>query len=216
MMTSDTVSRYPLSWPRNWKRTSHHARTFDRFSTKRTIPSNGGGSYTRTDNLTVAEAIARLIGELARLGATNIVISTNVRTRNDGLPRSGEKNPDDPGAAVYFKINKQDRCLACDKYRAVQGNLAALAAHVEALRAIERHGVGTLDQAFAGYTAIGHAATDWRLELGFGPHELVSPNIVDARYKTLARERHPDAGGSVDLMARLNVARDEARKDLGV
>jgi hypothetical protein len=31
------------------------------------------------------------------------VISTNVRMRLDGLPRSGEKESQDPGAAVYWQ-----------------------------------------------------------------------------------------------------------------
>ena len=44
----------------------------------------------------------RLRGEFAPLGGTAIVLSTNQRVRNDGIPYAVRSQIDDPGAAVYF------------------------------------------------------------------------------------------------------------------
>lgn len=38
--------------------------------------------------------------------------------------------------------------------------------------------------------------------------------MVDDRYRALARERHPDQGGSDAMMAELNAARAAARREL--
>ena len=46
-----------------------------------------------------AKARDELLVELKRLNATNIVISSNVETRQDGLPYARSKEPDDPGVA---------------------------------------------------------------------------------------------------------------------
>ena len=56
-------------------------------------------------DLSVTDAVARVLDELQRMGVDrqDVVISTNVRSRLDGLPRSGEPEPDNPGAAVYWQ-----------------------------------------------------------------------------------------------------------------
>lgn len=43
---------------------------------------------------------------------------------------------------------------------------------------------------------------------------LSAQSIRKARYAVLAKERHPDHGGSNDAMAELNRARDEALKEI--
>jgi hypothetical protein len=214
MTSSDGVTRYPLSWPAGWKRTT--SRQHGKFNRKETDHHRrpDGSTYTRqiTRDLTVANAVARLQAELDRLGASDAVISTNLRLRLDGLPRSDQGDPGDPGVALYFRLKKQDRCLACDRYWRVADNIAAIAAHIEALRAIERYGVGTLDQAFAGYAALPPAADAWWLI--FNLPQSATLVQVEARFLELARAAHPDAGGSHNDMARLTAAREAARKAL--
>ena len=210
--TTAPTERFPLTWPAGWKRTPSHQRQVSKFGKRRTREN---AAYSTLEDLTIGEALDRLTAELQRLGARAVLISSNLRTRLDGLPYSNQPAPDDPGVAVYFRLNKQDRCLACDRYRRVAGNIAAIAAHVEALRAIDRYGVGTLDQAFAGYTALPHSpAFDWRLEFGLSPQQPVTLEDVETIFRNLARVRHPDAGGTVDGMTRLTQARDAARKEL--
>jgi hypothetical protein len=122
----------------------------------------------------------------------------------------------DPAVAVYFRLHNADRVLACDAWTRVADNLAAVAAHVEAIRAIERYRVGTVDQAFAGYAALPPKGSTWRTTLGFTPDQIVTPEEVDRAFRERARDAHPDAGrGSHDAMASLTVARQEARAELG-
>lgn len=200
-----------------WRRTPRHQRqraAFSASTASRVDAGNGQTRIVRTPrNLTVADALKRVSAELSRLGATREILSTNVVLRIDGLPRSGQPEPDDPGAAVYFHLKNQPRCLACDRWTRVADNIAAIAQHIDALRRIDRYGVGTMEQAFAGYAALPqNTATAWWLV--FGLPESASLEAVDEAYRRMAREQHPDAGGSHEGMARLNEARSIARKAL--
>jgi hypothetical protein len=117
---------------------------------------------------------------------------------------------------VYFKLKGQDRVLACDVWTRVADNLTAIAHHIDAIRAIDRYGVGNLEQAFAGYTALPAKGQTWRTTLGFAPDQPVTREEVDAAFRERARSAHPDAEqGSHDAMASLTEARLEARKELG-
>lgn len=70
-----------------------------------------------------------------------------------------------------------------------------------------------MERAFAGFAAI--APPDWKKPWRevFG----VKPDWrgdVTALYREKAKTRHPDTGGSDTLMAELNVAFSEAKKEL--
>ncbi|MEP7304176.1 MAG: J domain-containing protein [Acidobacteriota bacterium] len=200
----DSIKRFPLEWPVGWKRTAAARRLEAPFGTKRT--SNG--------RLTVQLATTRLELEVDRLGARNPVLSTNVSLRLDGRPRSDE-NPSDPGAAIYFSFKGKANVLACDRFRTVADNIAAIAGHIEALRRVERYGVGTIEQALAGYKALpADSAANWRAVFGFGVEARVTVDQVDTAYKSLAKAKHPDVGGTEVEMAHLNRARDYALMEL--
>ncbi len=218
----DGVTRYPLSWPVGWKRTAPAARRAAQFSRREqeyhTRADGSRYSYSVKKDLSVFDATRRLSEELARLigDGKPFVLSTNMELRQDGMPRSDRRAPADPGAALYFKLRGQDRCLACDRYTTVAGNIAAIAAHIEALRAIERYGVGTLDQAFAGYTALPSRVDDaiawWdvlRIE-----RSKATPETVAAAFRALALTHHPDRGGNTELMTKITLARDAALREL--
>lgn len=209
---NETATRYPLSWPTGWKRTLAHQRRRAEFSRVVKAYNQATGKTERSGAraLTVYDALQRLTAELDRLGASEEILSTNVQVRLDGLPRSGQAEPGDPGAAVYFTLKKKPTVLACDRWDRVADNIAAIAQHIDALRRIDRYGVGTLEQAFAGYAALPPAATEWWLILGVQPNATLEH--VEAAYRELARLAHPDAGGDHDQMARLNAARDDARR----
>lgn len=195
MNTAD-ATRFPLSWPTGWGRTGRAHRRRAAFR-------------SRGAALSAWAAVQRLSDELGRLGATGEVLSTNLETRLDGLPRSGQAEPADPGVAVYFRLKGQPRCLACDKWDRVADNIAAIAQHIDALRRIDRYGVGTLEQAFAGYAALPPAACEWWLVLGVGPD--ASLETIEDAFRSAMRSAHPDRGGSHEAMVRLNAARDAAR-----
>lgn len=214
------ITAYPLSWPAGWKRTPDASRTPGAFGSQR---KNRYGT-ARKESVTIAEATGRLLAELERMGAAqrSIVLSTNLVLRQDGLPRSGQAAPRDPGAAVYWDdpYNRQPRCMAIDRYTRVEQNIAALAATVEAMRAIERHGGAVvLERAFTGFWAlpaliVAGMHRDWQAVLEL--QDLLQPKREDIEraYRRLAAIHHPDRGGNPDRMADINRAREEALKDI--
>ena len=105
--------------------------------------------------------------------------------------------------------------LACDAWTTPAANLAAIAAHIEAMRGIERWRVGSLDQAFSGYLQIGGPVlrTGWRQVLGLLA-ESNSLEEAEAAYRVRMRLAHPDAGGTVEEAARLNAAIEACRREL--
>jgi len=189
---------YPLKWPDGWPRAKW-----------RESDSRFGGS----GRITVGRARDLLMGELRRLGATDIVVSTNVPVKADGLLYADNKRLDDPGIAVYFKFKKKDRVMARDGFNSVAGNLRSLGLAIEGLRLLERHGGSLmLERAFEGFLAI--APPDWKK-----PWRQVFGVKPDWRgdlkqlYREKARERHSDLGGSDTLMAELNNAYEDAQRE---
>lgn len=173
---------------------------------------DGRPSYRKKLPLTLAGARQRLMDELDRMGARYSVLSTNLDLRLDGLPRSGQRQPDDPGVAVYFQLDGKPIVLACDRYRKVEENVAAIAAHIDAMRTAERHGVGSFKEMFAGFTALPAplAPDDWRKIL----LEPVTLEQAEAVYRERMKEAHPDVGGSNAEAAALNAAIALARQVL--
>jgi hypothetical protein len=200
----DAIPRWPLEWPAGWKRTPRYSRKRAAFATNKVT----------TGRLSVSIATDRLQGELDRLGARRATLSTNVSLRLDGRPRSDEE-PQDPGASIWFQFRGKATVLACDKWDRVADNIAALAAHIDALRRIERYGVGTIEQALAGYKALpADTAADWRAVFGFTKDSRPTLDQVDSAYKAAARAKHPDVGGSDVEMMHINRARDYALTEL--
>lgn len=196
---------HPLQWPQGRPRRPPGARKAAAFG------KLGPRGY-RVE-LTLADARGRLQGEIDLLRARSIVLSTNVELRLDGLPRSGQPEPKDPGVALYFDLGGKPHVLACDTYRRVADNIAALAAHIEATRKIERLGVATAAEMFAGFQALpAPGATPWWQVLAIP--QASGAAEIEAAFRRLARERHPDRpGGSHDMMADLNRAREQGMKE---
>src|ERR1700682_1592832 len=149
-------TRYPLCWPANWKRTSNRTRAqFGKAPTR--YLSDGVAVVPGKSKLSVAQAIDRLARELRRRGIKeeNCIVSTNVPLNLSGLPRGDRSEPSDPGVAIYWTHKGKQQCMAIDRYDRVADNLAAIAATLDALRAIERHGGGSiLDRAFMGFAQL--------------------------------------------------------------
>lgn len=90
-------SAYPLAWPQGWPKTEWQKR-------KASSPFNTTFDRARRD----------LVNELRLLGATNVVISTNLPLRQDGYPYAdaARRKIDDPGVAVYFMLRKRPMTMA--------------------------------------------------------------------------------------------------------
>lgn len=200
------VDAYPLYWPEGWPRTKDWAR--------------GKAPY----KLEFLRARDELVREIRLLGAREVVLSTNVPLRRDGLPLAGQSEPKDPGVAVYWTKEKwvdgkpviTSHVMACDRWRSVRENVRAVGLAIEGLRAIQRSGATQiLDRAFMGFAALPASTTvrTWRDVLNL-PAEF-SRELLDAHYRELAKKAHPDvAGGSHEAMTALNVAYREAQKHL--
>lgn len=198
MNEQENIQAYPLQWPAGWKRARYRDRA--KFS-----------HYKK--ELSVNDGTGRVRYELERLGINeaDICISTNLRLRLDGFPRSDQAEPPDPGAAVFWRLpdrRTETRCMAVDRYDRVADNLAAIAATLEAMRAIERHGgAAILDRAFVGFKALPEPEQWWQA-LGLKSEHATREQIQEA-YISKARENHPDIpGGDPTAMARINAARD--------
>lgn len=188
-----STQAYPLDWPVGWKRSiSRRRASFSSF--KRQLSVNDG--------------ISRAIDALGRMGISrnDLVVSTNIETRLDGMPRSDRAEPRDPGVAVYWRRRGKTECIAIDRYDRVADNLAAIAATLEAMRAIERHGgAEILDRAFTGFVALPAPEQPFQV---LGVSAQASRAEIETAYRRLASEHHPDRGGDAQQMARINAARD--------
>jgi hypothetical protein len=194
---------YPLHWPQDWPRTESHRRKSD---------SRFGGHGKR---VTMGRAVVQLMDELRLLGATKIVVSSNIPTKSDGLPYAESKLIADPGIAVYFDFKGKSLVMARDNFTSPAGNIRSLTLMIEGFRQVERHGGDLmLERAFTGFIAI--APPDWKKPWRevFGIKADWRGDITQL-YREKARTRHPDRGGSDTLMAELNVAYEQARRELG-
>lgn len=197
------ISAFPLQWPLGWERTPSHRVTHSRF--KR--PSMDDACADVIDQL-------RMMG----VGRQDVVISTNVKVRMDGFPYSGQMQPNDRGAAVYFRRKGKDHVFAADQYNRVEDNVWAIAKSLEALRAIERYGVAqVMDRAFSGFAALPEKGTARTWYEVMGINGYASTEAVLARYRELAKLLHPDQnGGSSAGFLELQEAMDQFKKIRGI
>lgn len=180
------TQRYPLHWPAGWQRARH------RKSAPFKVPPQ--------------QARKEMLEELHRLGAQEIIASTDQPLNRDGSVSLVRRQIDDPGVAVYFKRKGRDVVLACDQYDSLHDNMRAISKTVEAMRGIERWGASDmLDRAFTGFEALA-APEQWWQVLGLNEH--ATRTEINVAFRNLAVHAHPDHGGSNAAMARLNAARD--------
>jgi len=205
---NEDITNYPLSWPFGQPRTEPQKRKRAQFGH---TAKYGIGTYTPGRKHTIAEGVRALSGELRRMNGREMVVSTNLRVKADGLPYSNQKRVDDPGVAVYFKWHKRDLVFACDKWIDVEDNLWAIFKHIEALRGQERWGVGSLDQAFAGYAALPDPNTrQWWDVLQVS--QTATDAEIEAAHIRLAKQYHPDVpGGSQDMFVQIQQAYEQAK-----
>lgn len=189
------IEAYPLYWPENWPRRPGNKRQRSRF------------------NQTRQRAAQHLVWEIERLRGRQIILSTNIATRRDGLPYASGPEPADPGVAAWFTLNGQQQCFPCDRWDRVADNMHAIELSIAALRGLERWGAKTMvEAAFKGFAALPPpGVSNWRDVLG---RDISNRSEAIERYRELALERHPDHGGSDAMMADLNAARDAALKEL--
>jgi len=195
-MKQDEHKSFPLEWPVGWPRARDYRR----------------GPY----RISYHRAMDHLIDELELMGATDIVVSSNLPVRKtDGLPyaSAARKQIADPGVAVYFRFERDSQVIACDKWEEVRDNLRAIGLTVESLRRIERSGASELmKRAMIGMKslpAMGESgAAHWSEVLGVD--SSATPNEIRAAYRRKSREHHPDNGGDANEFHRVQQALQQA------
>lgn len=191
--------KYPLDWPQGWPRTPSHER-----------------KRATTFSVTAGAARDGLYEELERHGARQAIITTSLALGIRGEPTVTQRADVDPGVAVYFDAHGRSLVLARDLYVTPWANMRAITLCLAALRALERHGGAEfMERAFTGFAALpaGPTAPKWREMLGLRPNDDLE--MAEAHYRAMARNAHPDVGGSDHEMAVLNAAIEAARKELG-
>jgi hypothetical protein len=194
------IEAYPLAWPDGWPR------------------RQPGSRKTSDYKVTFLRARDELARELKAGRCRDVVISTNVPLRRDGLPLANMSEPKDPGVAVYWTGTDKHgkpapRVIACDVWRTVRENLRAVGLAYASLRQIERTGASELlERAFSGFARLPAAPDCWQV-LGLPPG-CPRTTITD-RYRDLARAHHPDRGGDPALMAAINAAYQQATASAG-
>lgn len=176
---------YPLDWPLGYKRTQNRK--------------------SSTFKQTMDRAQRHLHEEVKRMGGTDLVVSTNLPVRNDGMIYSAylDKRIDDPGVAIFFKYKKKDVTMCCDKYYRVWENIYALANGIEALRGMDRWGVSEfLERAFTGFAALpaaGESSASKRMWYDVLHCTMdASPDFVKTAYRHLTKKFDPTNGSVKD------------------
>lgn len=176
---------YPLKWPAGKPRTEKYYRKAAPFKT------------------TPGRARDELLHQLKLLGASDIVISSNVATYSRGgqtiMYADQSQAKEDPGVAVYYTWNKDQYALSCDKWNTVMDNLQALMKTVDAIRGIERWGTGDMVKAaFQGFKALPET-TEWYTILEVSPK--ADESTIKEAYRKKAMQHHPDKGGNSNTFA---------------
>lgn len=193
-MTMETRCAAPLCWPDGQERTA--SPDLARF--RQTLDS----------------AMAGLHHELIRLGARDAVVTANWRLGSRGWPLAAQPPISDPAVAVYFTLDGAPCCFPCDRWTTIAANIRAVSLTIAALRGIARWGTrGNVSAAFAGFAALpspvaGHGPTWWEV---LGISQDATAEDIEAAYRRLARQCHPDAGGSHEAFLRLTAAYHQAR-----
>lgn len=190
------IDAYPLQWPVAWPRT------------KSPQPARFDTSFASARN--------NLLRELDLLGARDVIISSNIELRRDGLPYANQRQPEDTGIAVYFTLNGEQQCVPCDKWTRTEDNLQAIRKTIEALRGLERWGAKEMvNAAFRGFKALPEStivtpyqSRIWHEVLEVAP--TASPEVIKAAYRQKMMKAHPDHGGNAVEFAEVQKAYKEA------
>lgn len=203
-----TAQAYPLQWPDGWPRAKYSRESDRRFGSNRITEDPEGMIMRSARKLTMGRARDQLFEELRRLGAT-ICGATAFHMPT----RAASMTPASPSISHSRNVSSSWPATASS---ASPGNMRSLTLAIEAMRQLARHGGDyMMERAFTGFLAI--APPDWkkpwRQVFGIKPDWT---GDITQLYGEKARNRHPDAGGSDSLMAELNVAFEEAKRELGV
>lgn len=201
--------------------------------------------WSRFDS-TYEATLGDLEYELNKLNASTPVLQVDASAatvRMDGQLRA-DARVHHPGVILSFRTPAYGTLTyPCATFyggkrmRPWQHNLRAIALGLEALRKVERYGIATRGQQYAGYAELGTgipmggpsrmsiedaakivatgAGSDWEAGDLLNPDGTVDGPTLRNAYRRAARRWHPDHGGSADVFRRLTDAMELLQKNLG-
>lgn len=178
--------------------------------------------------------------EVGNLGADEVVLAVDAprnAMRRDGGIRADAKVRSE-GVEVFLQASVGAVRFSCARYSGRgygsyligwQANVRAIALGMEALRKVERYGLGSGTEQYRGYQALppgvievgavtmsveeaaayigAHAGADWSVEVGN------DPCFALALFKDAAKLHHPDQGGDPAVFRLLVDARDVLQRE---
>lgn len=166
--------------------------------------------------------------EISMLAGRRFVLQIDVSER--WIRQDGELYaravPSTPAVRVSFDSRHGPLTYACDRFNHWQANVRAIALALEALRKVDRYGVGGHGEQYRGWTAIDSRPAEMTREQAaefiatWAEPDQEEKRVAAARavltdaevrgrvFKQAARRAHPDITGDPDTFARLAHARD--------
>lgn len=116
-----------------------------------------------------------------------------------------------PLAFVRFSVNGQEQTIRCERAWEYGANLRAIYRLLESLRLAAHYGI--MEELATAAAAMLPAGRQRRpADEVLGVAENTPLVVAEAAWRALAKERHPDAGGSDEAMAELNEAIEAFRQ----
>lgn len=158
--------------------------------------------FTHPFRAAYSDTLDLLGRELDKLGAHAVVIQLALdegEIRNDGLPRAHAR-PRHPGVIVSFESKHGPLRYGTDAFPDWQANLRAIALGLEALRRVERYGIGKRGEQYQGWKRLEAGGESLRAR----GHRLIVDHggVVEALKAT-----HPDRGGDAEEFRAVQAAR---------
>lgn len=119
----------------------------------------------------------------------------------------------DEAATVEWWLNGEKKRLTCRRFDSYRDNLRAILRILDPIRIAQERGLledmARAATAFLEAPKEASAKRPWWEVLGVMPQAPAT--VIKATYNALAKEMHPDAGGTDAQMAELNAAYEEAQ-----
>lgn len=174
------------------------------------------------------ETKALLDRETSMIEARSVVIALDIRAEDirkaDGEPKSNVRHG--PRVAVLIErrakwsakegrnVERSPLAFYCDRFRKWEDNLRAIALGLEALRRVDRYGITSGEEQYAGWTAIPERSTSREQAYStltefssFVCREGMPDEALRGAVKQALKATHPDYGGSREAFERVQAAR---------